>query len=298
MKDDDRTGLLLALAGFSLFPVADTITKSMAGEWSPLNVAALRFGIGALVLGAVLVGREGVGALRPRHPWLQIGRGACMAFASLLFFSAIFVMPLADAIALAFVSPVFTALLAGWLLQEKVRWSVWIASAIALTGVAIVLQPNLLALGWVAVLPLGSAFFFALMTVLNRASIGGGSPLAMQAYIAAAAMPFLLLAVFAGKFAGLPGHELTAPDWTVVLRCAAVAVIASSAHWLAYLGTMKAGASAVAPVIYVEIIVASVLGWIIFGDVPTPTTLLGAVIIVAAGVILWRFTPARGRTGN
>ena len=298
MKDDERGGLLLALAGFGLLPVADTITKSMSGDWSPLNVAALRFGIGAVVLGLVLFGKEGAPALRPRQPWLQLGRGMCLASASLLFFSAIFVMPLADAISLAFVSPIFTALLAGFILGEKVRRSIWIASVIALVGVGIVLQPNVLALGWVAVLPLGSAFFFALMTVLNRASVGGGSALAMQAYIAACAMPFLLAAIVAGSAFDLPGHALTMPDWTVVLRCAAVALIASSAHWLSYLGTMRAGASTVGPVVYVQVIVAGISGWLVFGDVPTLATLCGTLIIVIAGFVLWHYTPPRQSSGN
>ncbi|MCH2487989.1 MAG: EamA/RhaT family transporter, partial [Erythrobacter sp.] len=97
MQQDDRSGLLLAAAGFASLSVGDAIVKTMAGEWSPLAVAALRFSIGAIGLALLLLMKEGRAGFRPRNHWLQIGRGACLAGATLCFFSAIFVMPLATA---------------------------------------------------------------------------------------------------------------------------------------------------------------------------------------------------------
>ncbi len=157
MQQDDRSGLLLAASGFASLSVGDAIVKTMAGEWSPLAVAALRFSIGAMGLAFLLFIKEGRSGFRPSNPWLQVGRGACLAGATLCFFSAIFAMPLATAMALAFVSPVFVAILSGPLLGEKVRPLVWVVSAIALCGVALILRPNLAALGMVALLPLASA---------------------------------------------------------------------------------------------------------------------------------------------
>ena len=154
MQQDDRSGLLLAASGFASLSVGDAIVKTMAGEWSPLAVAALRFSIGAMGLAFLLFIKEGRSGFRPSNPWLQVGRGACLAGATLCFFSAIFAMPLATAMALAFVSPVFVAILSGPLLGEKVRPLVWVVSAIALCGVALILRPNLAALGMVALLPL------------------------------------------------------------------------------------------------------------------------------------------------
>ena len=128
VQHSERSGILLAAAGFSSLSVGDAIVKTMAGEWSPLAVAALRFTIGAIALSLLLLRSEGPGAFRPRRPLLQVARGACLAGATLCFFSAVFVMQLAEAMALAFVSPVFVALLSGPLLKEKVRPAVWIAS--------------------------------------------------------------------------------------------------------------------------------------------------------------------------
>ena len=291
MQDDERRGILLATAGFATLSVGDAVIKTMAGEWSPLAVATLRFAIGAVALSALLLRSEGPAGFKPSHPWLQAARGFCLAAASLCFFSAIYVMPLASAMALAFVAPVFVALLSGPLLKEKVRPAVWVASFVALGGVALVLRPNLAALGWVALLPLASASFFALMVVANRASAGQGSALSMQAFIATAAMPWLVLAMLGGHLSGANELRVTVPDWTVIARCAVVAVTASTAHWLTYLGTMRAGAATIAPTTYIQMLVATLLGWWWFGDIPDLATLAGAGIIIAAGLLLWRSTP-------
>ena len=260
----------------------------MAGEWPVTAVAALRFSIGAIALSAMLVVSEGRAGVRPQKPWLQVARGICLAGASLAFFSAIFVMPLAETMAIAFISPVLVALFSGPLLGEKVGRAVWIACGAALVGVALILRPNLMELGWPAILPLISAIFFALMIIANRASAGSGSALAMQAYMAVIAAPVLIAVTMAGEKFFPSALQVGWPSWSVVLRCAFVALTASTAHWLIYLGTVKAGASQIAPASYVQMLVAIVLGWLLFGDVPDAVTLIGAGIIIAAGVYLWR----------
>ena len=292
MQQDERSGLVLAASGFALLSVGDAVVKTMAGEWSPIAVAALRFAIGAFALSVLLWRSEGAAGFRASNPLLQVARGACLAGATICFFSAIFVMPLADTMALTFLSPIFVALLSGPLLGEEVRSEVWLVSAIALTGVALILRPNLAVLGWQALLPIGSAAFFALMVIANRATKGQGSALSMQAFIALWATPFLIAAALAGSWTGAPSLALTMPDWTIAARCALVALTATCAHWLAYLGTMRAGAATIAPTTYIQIVVASVLGYLVFGDIPDLLTLTGAAIVIAAGLILWRRTPA------
>ncbi|RGP40843.1 Riboflavin transporter [Altererythrobacter insulae] len=281
-------GMLLAIAGFATLSVGDAVLKTMAGEWPVTAVAALRFSIGAIALSAMLAISEGRYGVRPQKPWLQVARGICLAGASLAFFSAIFVMPLAETMAIAFVSPVLVVLFSGPFLGEKVGRAVWIACGAALVGVALILRPNLLELGWPAILPLISAVFFALMIIANRASAGSGSALAMQAYMAVIAAPVLIAVTVAGENLFPSALQVDWPSWSVVLRCAFVAFTASTAHWLIYLGTVRAGASQIAPASYVQMLVAIVLGWLLFGDMPDAVTLVGAGIIIAAGVSLWR----------
>lgn len=288
MQNSARSGLLLALAGFALLSVGDAVIKSMAGQWSPLAVGALRFTFGAVGLSGLLMAQEGKGAFLPVTPWLQIARGLCLAFASLLFFCAIFVMPLAEATAVAFLSPLLTALLSGPMLGEKVRPQVWIASVVAFAGVSLILQPNVAELGWAGLLPLASAVFFSLMMIANRAAAGQGSALSMQVFVALTAAPVLALVAAGGHFSGTPLLQVGWPDWSIVLRCALVAVSASTAHWLIYLGTTRAGAATIAPATYIQLLVASVMGWLLFDDRPGKDTLLGAAVIIFAGLYLWR----------
>ncbi|MBT8431329.1 MAG: DMT family transporter, partial [Altererythrobacter sp.] len=214
-------------------------------------------------------------------------RGLCLAGASLAFFSAIFVMPLAETMAITFLSPVLTAVLSGPLLGEKVTRAVWAACIAALVGVALILRPNLAEIGWPAILPLISAVFFSLMIIANRASAGTGTALAMQTYMAVIAAPILIAATIVGEFSAIEELSISWPQFDVVLRCAFVALTATTAHWLVYLGTMRAGASQVAPASYVQMLVATILGWWFFGDVPDAITLIGACIIIGAGIFLW-----------
>ena len=288
MKHDERTGLLFAIAGFSLLSCGDAVVKTMTGEWSPLAVAALRFTIGAVGLAALLGVREGTQAFRPRSWRLQIARGVCLGISTLFFFSAVFLMPLAEATALVFLAPIFVGLLSGPLLGEKVTRATWTASIFAFAGVLIILRPNVAELGWAAFLPVAAAVFFALMVIANRASAGQGSALSMQALLACVAAPVLVLAAATGHLTGAPFLAVSTPDWTIVARCAVVALTASTAHWLIYLGTTRAGASTIAPTSYVQLLVVGAIGWLFFDEFPDAATWLGAAIIVAAGLYLWR----------
>lgn len=277
-----------AVVGFASLSVGDAVVKSMAGEWPPHAIAALRFVIGAIGLSLILWRKEGAAAFRPKNPWLQVGRGICLAMATVCFFSAIHLMPFADAMAIAFLAPVLTQILAGAILGEKVRRSVWAVSLVALAGVAIILRPNIAEFGLAAFLPLVSATFFALMVVANRASAGQGSALSMQVFIALACAPFLTLIAFGLDATGVPALTFGWPRWDIVARCAIVAVTATTAHWLAYIGTAKAGAAQVAPAIYVQMLMVIALGWIFFDERPDLPTLLGAGLIIAAGLYMWR----------
>lgn len=288
MRHSERSGLLLAIAGFALLSVGDAVVKTMAGAWPVTLVAALRFSIGAVALASLLAVQEGRAAFRPNNPWIQFGRGTCLSISTLAFFSAIYVMPLAETMAITFVSPILTAILSGPLLGERVRRAVWIASIFALCGVFVVLRPNVLELGWVATLPLIAALFFSFVIMLNRASAGQGSALSMQFFMAAVAAPILIVAAFGAKWLGLEGLDFGWPSLDMVLRCTFVAATASTAHFLAYLGTTRAGAAQVAPASYVQMLVASFFGWWWFDDKPDLLTFVGAAMIIGAGLYLWR----------
>jgi drug/metabolite transporter (DMT)-like permease len=169
------------------------VIKSMAGLWSPVAVAALRFTIAAVGLGAFLLLREGAAGFRLAQPRAQFGRGAALAVSSTIFITSLFVLPLATATAIGFTAPMFTAILAALLLGEPLRRETLIASVVAFAGVLVILRPNLAEAGWWAVLPLFSAMTFSLLIIGNRHVDGTASALAMQFWVAAFATPILLL---------------------------------------------------------------------------------------------------------
>ncbi len=192
------SGILLALIAFSGFPIGDAFIKSMAGDWPAPAVAALRFTIGATALAAILAWREGKAGFQISRPWLHAARGMTLAIGTITFFSAIYIMPLADAVAISFVNPILTALFSGWFLKEKMRPTTWIATIVAFGGVLIMLRPNVAAFGWVAILPLFSAVAMAAMLILNRMVSSQRSIFAAQFYIAFWAAIFLSVASVIG----------------------------------------------------------------------------------------------------
>ncbi|MGX7953272.1 DMT family transporter [Tsuneonella sp. HG249] len=286
--EDRGGGLLFALLGFVLLSCGDAVVKSMAGQWAPTAIAALRYGVAAVALSALLLVREGPAGLAVPRPRLQLLRGLSVAVATVTFFSSLLIMPLAEATTIVFVSPLITGLLAPVFLKERASAATWIACAIAFAGVMIVLRPNLVETGFAALLPLVSAFAMSTLFMANRAAAGQASPLAMQAVLALAALPILLMATLVGHYSGVEALVVSVPSVHVMVKCAVVAASASTAHWLIYLGTTRSGAASVAPMTYVQLLVATSLGWWFFGDRPDGATLLGAVVVIGSGLFLWR----------
>ena len=278
--------MLLALTGFSVLSVGDALVKSIAGEWPAPAVAALRYSLGALGLGmavAMVYGRRGF--VLPR-PWLQFGRGAAVGLATICFFLGAMAMPLADATAIQFTSPMMTSVLSWAVLRERPPSATWVAIALAFAGVLLVLRPNVVELGTAALFPVGAAFGMAWLMIFNRKAAGDAPILVMQFLVAVMAAPLLLMAAAALSF--MPAFAVPWPSLEVVLKCAGVAVTGSVGHLLIYSATLRASAAVVSPMTYVQLVVASGIGWAWFGDAPDAATLGGAALIIGGGLWLWR----------
>lgn len=288
MQSEHKTGLAFALMGFALLTLGDSVIKSIAGAWPATAVGALRYSFGTIGLAGLLWAKEGRAGFRIPLPAVQVGRGFAVAFASACFFIALFSMPLAEATAITFTGPMITAVISAILLKERLRPIALVATLVAFAGVLIVLRPSVAHLGIAAFLPLVAAFGMAALLLLNRMSAGAASVLAMQFLISVMATPFLIGFAVAGHYSGIPSLAVGMPDWTIILRCAFVAVSASTAHTLIYLATTRASAASVAPMVYVQLLVAILVGYFAFGDVPDLTALGGVALIVGSGLMLWR----------
>jgi drug/metabolite transporter (DMT)-like permease len=286
-----RFALLVALAGFCSLSIGDALVKSMAGAWPAPAVSALRYGFGALGLGIYVALAHGrAGFVMPR-PALQIGRGAAVALATLCFFLGVMAMPLADATAIQFTSPVLTALLAPLVLGERTHRTTWAATLLAFAGVLVVLRPNVAEIGLAAFLPVGAAFGMSWLMMLNRMTAGAAPVMVMQFLLAAIAAPLLIAAAAALHVSGLV--PIGPPSWTIVAKCLGVAVFATLGHTLIFAAVARASASVVAPMTYVQLLVAAGLGWLWFGDAPDVATFGGAALIIGGGLLLWRAQRAR-----
>jgi drug/metabolite transporter (DMT)-like permease len=222
------------------------------------------------------------------RPTLQFGRGGAVSLATICFFMAVMALPLADATAIQFTSPMLTGILSALVLGERAPKAAWGATALAFAGVLIVLRPNLLALGWPALWPLGAAFGMAWLMIFNRKAAGAAPALTMQFLLALVAAPLLVSAAALLHFTGLPQFHVAAPDAGIVMKCAAVAIAATLGHLLIYSATVRASAALVAPMTYVQLLVAAGLGWLMFGAAPDLSTFGGAALIIAGGLLLWR----------
>jgi drug/metabolite transporter (DMT)-like permease len=283
-----RAALLIALAGFASLSVGDAVVKSMAGAWPGTAVAALRYSFGALGLAIVVAAMHGrAGFVLPR-PGLQFGRGAAVALATICFFMGVMAMPLADATAIQFTSPILTAILAPLVLKERSPAAVWLATLLAFAGVLVVLRPNLYELGLVALYPLGAAFGMSWLMMLNRKTARLAPVMVMQFLVAAIAAPLLVAAALLLDWGGGAPFQIEAPSTEVVLKCLFVAFSATLGHALIFAGVMRANAAAVAPMTYVQLLVAAGIGWAWFGEVPDGATFAGAALIIAGGLWLLR----------
>jgi drug/metabolite transporter (DMT)-like permease len=293
VKSNETRALLIAASGFICLATGDAIIKSMAGQWPGTAIAALRFLIGAIVLGALLLWREGRAGFAMNQPGIQLARGFSIAFSATCFFVAIHQMPLAEAAVITFISPIVTALLSAALLKEPAPKAAWIATIFSLLGVMLVLRPNFASVGLTALLPLGAAFGMSLAMVFNRMSAQSRSVLAAQFWMAAVAAPLLILAAVIGHSSAMPMLVVGTPSVTVILRCAIVGVTATMAHSLIYLATTRASAALIAPMTYVQLLVALLLGAIFFQDMPDAVTLAGSALIIGSGLYLWQSQRAR-----
>ena len=278
----------LALLGFTILSFGDAVVKTMAGQWPAPAVSALRYTFGAVGLGvAVAIVHGRAGFVMPR-PWLQFGRGAAVGLATICFFLGVMAMPLADATAIQFTSPILTAILSGLVLREPVPRSALLATLLAFAGVLVVLRPNVSELGAVAFYPLGAAFGMAWLIIFNRKSAGDAPVLVMQFVLALFAAPLLVAAATLLSAVGGQGFRIGVPSPEVVAKCALVAFTASTGHLLIYAATVRASAALVSPMTYVQLIAATALGWAWFGDAPDFATYAGAALIIAGGLWLWR----------
>lgn len=289
---DVAKGMAIMATCMLVLPIMDAIAKYMAvvGGMSPAQVTFYRFFFQLVCTLPLLLVVSPRALFSAKRPWMNYLRGVLHASASLLFFAAVKYMPLADVFAIYFVEPFMLTMMSALFLGDKVGWKRWTAIVVGFGGAMIVIQPSFEIFGWTSLLPVACAFLYTLYLFLNRAIGDADSPLVMQTMSGMAGTVFMGAAL-------LIGHSLGDTDFAVSLpqsgHALALLVLLGSIsgymHLLIVRAFRLAPLSLLAPFQYFEIISATILGYALFSDFPTPSKWLGILIIVASGLfIIWR----------
>ena len=271
-------GTLLVVVAVGIFAVMDTIAKYLARSYPVSGVVWARYAANLVVLLAFFAVRGELGRLRTARPGLQIMRGLLLAGASLLYFTSLTVLPLAEAAAIGFVMPLFLALLAVPMLGERMGSARLAAVLVGLAGALVIVRPGAAVFTPYALLPVGMALCNALYQILTRKVAGVEHPLTSLVW---GAIVGAVLLSFALPFAWVTPTN----PWHWVLL-GVIGVLASVGHFILIRAYDYASATGLAPFFYTQLVWVMLLGWLVFGDFPDGWSLLGMGIIVASGIYL------------
>jgi drug/metabolite transporter (DMT)-like permease len=285
-------GVGLMTGAMLIAPGLDVIAKLLLDRLTPAQVAAGRFLMQTLVLAPILL--QAGAARRPAAG--HAVAGLCLGGALVCLNHALTVMPVANAIAIFFVEPLILTLLAALVLGERIGWRRVAAIAVGLLGALVVLRPNVAAYGPAALFPLGTAILFAFYMLVTRAmsrTRRGGA--ALQFWSGAfAALGLVVFATAEGALSEAPRIGVFALDGREWALFALLGLLAALTHRLIVLALTRIEAGIAAPFQYLEIVSATLLGWLVFGDFPDALTWAGTAIIVGAGLYVFHRTRRAG----
>jgi S-adenosylmethionine uptake transporter len=278
----NQRAIAIMVPAMFMLPGIDAIAKFLSDSVPAGQVSWARFAFQTLaMLPFVLC----AGGLRwPRYFWLQALRGSAIAMATLIFFAALRYLPLADAIAIFFVEPLLLTVFSAWFLGEPLGWRRMGAVLVGLTGAMVVVRPSFAVFGLAALLPLAAAASFALYLLLTRWLAQREESAHMQFYAGVSGCVVMSVALLIGdswQIGVLDPVTPTLAQWGLL---AALGALATFGHWLVVMAFKRAQAVVLAPLQYLEILGATLLGWIFFDELPDPIAWLGIVIIIGSGL--------------
>jgi drug/metabolite transporter (DMT)-like permease len=280
--------ILMMVAAAGILIVNDAIAKWLTERYPVGQVLAMRGGLVVMLVYAWAVVSGRASALRVKSWPLHLARGGLMAVSTFLFVTSLWLLPIADAIAISFAGPIFATALAALILGEPVGWRRWSAVAVGFAGVVVMVRPTPEMFRMVALIPIVAAFVGALRDIVTRKLGTGGESTLMV----------LIVSTSIVAFAGL----LTLPFGWVVPTPAELGLIALTSVLVAFaqglmIESLRLGeVGLVGPFKYTSLLWALVLGLLVWGDVPGVWTLAGAALVVVSGLYIWhRETVVRRR---
>ncbi|GLH76823.1 DMT transporter permease [Bradyrhizobium sp. SSBR45G] len=278
--NDERSarlaGIGLMLLSISMFSFGDALGKFLVSTYAVGQLLCLR-ACAALLLLAPFIWRNRSAFMRLERPWLQLLRVVLSTLEVAAFFLATVYLPLADVITYYLAGPIFVTALSALVLREHVGWRRWTAILIGFCGVLIALRPSAQTFSLPALIALGGSLSFAVLMLITR-SLRSTPDIVMAS------------SQFVGTF--LLGAAMAPFGWVTptpgsLVMFAAAGIISVTALFCVNRSLKLAPASVVVPYQYTMIVWAVLFGFAVFGDVPHPATIVGATIIIGAGLYIY-----------
>lgn len=273
-------GMALMVLAMTLIPVMDGLAKLLSARYPTLEIVWARYFFHFVLLLPLVLHRYGLGAFALQRPWLQLFRGSLLMVSTACFFGAIATIPLADTLAVVFVYPFVVTALSPWFLGERVGVWRWGAVAVGFVGALIVIRPGFQTLSPAMLMALAAGCIYAVYVLVTRKMAGTDPPLKtllMTAIVGTVVMTLILPFVWVTP---------TPIDLAIMVS---LGVLAATGHYMIIVAHEWASAPQLAPYSYVEMVSATIVGFLLFGDLPAALTWLGIVIIVLSGIVIaWR----------
>lgn len=272
------SAILMIVGAVACFSVGDSIAKSLASRYPvPLLVWA-RWGAQVLAMLIWLAPKMGTGMVRTRQLPMQLARGVLLIGSSLCFMSALKYLPLADATAINYMTPTFVIVLAMVFLRERMTVARMAFVLAGVAGMLMIVQPGADIFKGASFLALGSAAFYAVYQITTR-MLAGEDPRVTLFYPALVGVGLMTLV---WPWFG----ETRDVAWVDAGLILTIGVLGTIGHFLFILAFQRAPASALTPFTYVHLVFATLIGWIVFGDLPEALTFAGMALIAGSGLLL------------
>lgn len=273
--DHPFKGIALILLSTVFLGTSDVTAKYLSATLPSIEIAWIRFLSFALIMLPAMLPGSPLFALRTDRVGLHLMRGCALLFSSLFFISGLRFLPIAEASATGFVAPLFVTALSIFFLGETVGLRRWIATAVGLVGVIIILRPGSGAFHPAAFFPLVSALAWACTLIMTRMMSGSERAITTMTYSSIAGVCILT---------ALVPFVWVAPSWHDIMLGIFIGVASTAGQWIVVLAFRYADASVLAPFSYTQLLWVSILGFLIFGEVPDVWTVTGAAFIVVSGL--------------
>lgn len=278
ITEHPKKGILLICAAVFLFASSDALSKYLTNFYPVVMVLWVRYVVHVLLILAALRPPTLKTLITTQNPKLQIIRGLCMANTNLMFISALHYIPLAEGTAIIYLSPLLVTAMSGPFLGERITRIQWLAVAIGFIGVLLIVRPGGSLFHPVALLALGAAFSFSLYQIITR-KLNHTDKSSITNFISG------LVCVIVTSLL-LPFFWKT-PTLHFVLLMVLLGISALVSHLLMTKAYQHAKPSTLAPFSYTQLSFAGLIGYVFFEQTPDLMGLLGMLVIVAGGLLIF-----------